>query len=93
MADTAGLIVCPHVLDGFKEGNIVCQVDTDKGKLNVATCRSCILEVLEGNREAWGKYKTVTNQEAAVLGVVTAEDSGQAAAPVGVSEGGSEAIN
>jgi hypothetical protein len=78
MADIAGdLIVCPHVLDGFKEGYLVCQVDTDKGKLDVATCRSCILEIVDGNQECFETYTTITKQRAATPGVVIANRSDQ----------------
>ena len=80
MAETPNdLMVCPHVPDGFKEDHVVCQLDTDQGKLNVATCRSCIEEVLKGNMEAWDKYKAVTKQHAAALGVIIGGESSRAA--------------
>ena len=81
MSSTAGnMMVCPHVLDGFNDGSdVVCQMDTDSGKINVATCRPCIEEVLKGNMEAWDRYKAVTAQHAAVLGIVIAGQSGAAA--------------
>jgi len=80
MADTDGcLTVCRHVLDGFKQGYIVCQVDTDQCKLDVATCLSCIVEILDGKPGKVGTYKKVTREHAAELGVVIVETSDQTA--------------
>lgn len=94
MADTGGyLIVCPHVLDdGFKEGHLVCQVDTDEGKSNVATCRPCILEVVDGNQECLARYRTITKQHAETLGVVIADGSDQPA-PAGSWRAGRKTAN
>ncbi len=74
--EAGDVLVCLHVLDGFKsnqdpaaDDHIVCQLDTDNGKINVASCRSCLEGILQAKPGAWGQYKTAAKQQAAALGV------------------------
>jgi hypothetical protein len=77
------VVVCLHVLEGFKpepdENHVLCQLDTDQGKMNLASCRGCLEKLLQGAPDAWDGYRTLSKPQAETLGIRIA-GSGMASA-------------